>query len=198
MVVTGNPIRVGLTAGDRSRGLQRLGFDGAIPVVYVTGGARGASPINQRIAALLPGILDHAQIVHQTGPLSANADAGNLSQLREALPEAVRRRYHVVEFLRDELPDVYAAADLVVGRAGAGTIAELAYVGLPAILVPLPGARGDEQALNARVLGDAGAAVVIAQQDATPARLETEILALLDDPERRARMANAARSRGAP
>ena len=83
VVVTGNPIRVGLTAGDRSRGLQRLGFDGAIPVVYVTGGARGASPINQRIAALLPGILDHAQIVHQTGPLSANADAGNLSQLRE-------------------------------------------------------------------------------------------------------------------
>ena len=77
--------------------------------------------------------------------------------------ETVRRRYHVVEFLRDELPDVYAAADLVVGRAGAGTIAELAYVGLPAILVPLPGARGDEQALNARVLGDAGAAVVIAQ-----------------------------------
>ena len=75
--MTGNPIRIGLTAGDRSRGLQRLGFDGAIPVVYVTGGARGASPLNQRIAALLPGILDHAQIVHQTGPLSANADAGN-------------------------------------------------------------------------------------------------------------------------
>jgi UDP-N-acetylglucosamine--N-acetylmuramyl-(pentapeptide) pyrophosphoryl-undecaprenol N-acetylglucosamine transferase len=198
VVVTGNPIRIGLTAGVRSRGLQRLGFDGAIPVVYVTGGARGASPLNQRIAALLPGILEHAQIVHQTGPLSANADAGNLSQLREVLPETVRRRYHVVEFLRDELPDVYAATDLVVGRAGAGTIAELAYVGLPAILVPLPGARGDEQALNARVLGDVGAAVVIAQSDAAPSRLETEILALLDDPERRARMAKAARSVARP
>jgi len=198
VVVTGNPIRIGLTAGVRSRGLQRLGFDGAIPVVYVTGGARGASPLNQRIAALLPGILEHAQIVHQTGPLSANADAGNLSQLREVLPETVRRRYHVVEFLRDELADVYAATDLVVGRAGAGTIAELAYVGLPAILVPLPGARGDEQALNARVLGDVGAAVVIAQSDAAPSRLETEILALLDDPERRARMAKAARSVARP
>jgi UDP-N-acetylglucosamine--N-acetylmuramyl-(pentapeptide) pyrophosphoryl-undecaprenol N-acetylglucosamine transferase len=198
VVVTGNPIRIGLTAGNRSHGLQRFGFDGAIPVVYVTGGARGASPLNQRIAALLPGILEHAQIVHQTGPLSANADAANLSQLKEALPESVRRRYHVVEFLGDELPDVYAATDLVVGRAGAGTIAELAYVGLPAILVPLPGARGDEQALNARVLGDVGAAVVIAQSDAAPARLETEILALLDDPERRARMAKAARSMARP
>jgi UDP-N-acetylglucosamine--N-acetylmuramyl-(pentapeptide) pyrophosphoryl-undecaprenol N-acetylglucosamine transferase len=169
-----------------------------MPVVYVTGGARGASPINQRIAALLPGILDQTQIVHQTGPISANADAGNLTQLKETLPEAVRHRYTVVEFLRDELPDVYAAADLVVGRAGAGTIAELAYVGLPAILVPLPGARGDEQALNARVLEDAGAAVVIAQRDATPERLQTEILALLGNPERRMRMANAARAVARP
>jgi UDP-N-acetylglucosamine--N-acetylmuramyl-(pentapeptide) pyrophosphoryl-undecaprenol N-acetylglucosamine transferase len=198
VVVTGNPIRVGLTAGDRSRGLQRLGFEAALPVLYVTGGARGASPINQRIAALLPRILDRTQIVHQTGPLSANSDAGSLSHLRDTLPMSVRNRYHVVDFLRDELPDVYAATDLVVGRAGAGTIAEMAYVGLPAILIPLPGARGDEQALNARVLGDAGAAVIINQPDATPERLQAEILALLGDPERRARMARAARAVARP
>jgi UDP-N-acetylglucosamine--N-acetylmuramyl-(pentapeptide) pyrophosphoryl-undecaprenol N-acetylglucosamine transferase len=198
VALTGNPIRASLTAGDRSRGLQRLGFEATMPVVYVTGGARGASPINQRIAALLPGILDRTQIVHQTGPPSANADAGSLSQTKESLPEQIRHRYHVVEFLGDELPDIYAAADLVVGRAGAGTIAELAYVGLPAILLPLPGARGDEQTLNARVLGDVGAAVVIAQQDATPERLHEEILALLDDAERRERMANAARTVARP
>ena len=198
VVVTGNPIRVGLTAGDRSRGLHRLGFEASMPVVYVTGGARGASPINQRIAALLPGILDRAQIVHQTGPPSANADASYHSELKESLPRPVRHRYHVVEFIGDELPEIYAAADLVVGRAGAGTIAELAYVGRPAILLPLPGARGDEQALNARVLGDVGAALVIAQQDATPERLQAEILALLEDPERRARMANAARTVARP
>ena len=198
VVLTGNPIRANLIAGDRSRGLQRLGFEAAVPVVYVTGGARGASPINQRIAALLPDILDRTQIVHQTGPASANTDASNLSEIKESLPKAVRHRYHVVEFLGDELPDIYAAADLVVGRAGAGTIAELAYVGRPAILLPLPGARGDEQALNAQVLGDIGAAVVIAQQDATPNRLQEEILALLDDAERRARMANAARTVARP
>jgi UDP-N-acetylglucosamine--N-acetylmuramyl-(pentapeptide) pyrophosphoryl-undecaprenol N-acetylglucosamine transferase len=198
VVVTGNPVRVGLTDGDRTRGLLRLGFDAAITVVYVTGGARGASPINQRIAALLPGILDRTQIIHQTGPLSANPDAGTLMLRRESLAETVRHRYRVVEFLGDELPDVYAAADLVIGRAGAGTIAELAYVGLPAILIPLPGARGDEQARNARVLADAGAAIVIEQPDATPERLQTEILALIADPERRARMANAARTVARP
>jgi UDP-N-acetylglucosamine--N-acetylmuramyl-(pentapeptide) pyrophosphoryl-undecaprenol N-acetylglucosamine transferase len=198
VVVTGNPIRVGLTAGDRLRGLQCLGFEDGIPVVYVTGGARGASPINQRIAALLPSLLDRAQIIHQTGPLTANADANNLARLRETLPDPVRHRYKIVEFIGGELPDVYAAADLVVGRAGAGTIAELAYVGLPAILVPLPGARGDEQTRNARVLADAGAAVVIAQPEATPERLEREILALLDDSERREQMANAARTVARP
>jgi UDP-N-acetylglucosamine--N-acetylmuramyl-(pentapeptide) pyrophosphoryl-undecaprenol N-acetylglucosamine transferase len=198
VVVTGNPVRVGLTAGDRTRGLKCLGFEPALPVVYVTGGARGATPINQRIAALLPGILDRTQIVHQTGPLSANPDATNLAQRRESLPESVRHRYTVFEFVGDELPDVYAAADLVIGRAGAGTIAELAYVGLPAILIPLPGARGDEQALNAQVLGDAGAAIVIDQSDATPERLQAEIQALLDNPERRTRMANAARTVARP
>jgi UDP-N-acetylglucosamine--N-acetylmuramyl-(pentapeptide) pyrophosphoryl-undecaprenol N-acetylglucosamine transferase len=198
VVVTGNPVRIGLTAGDRSRGLHVLGFNDALPVVYVTGGARGASAINQRIAALLPGILDRVQIVHQTGPLSANPDAHNLMQRRESLPNPVRHRYRVTEFIADELPDVYAAADVVVGRAGAGTIAELAYVGLPAILIPLPGARGDEQARNAQVLGEAGAAIVIEQPDATPERLQSEILNLLGDSDRRTRMANAARSVARP
>ncbi|MBW3633270.1 MAG: undecaprenyldiphospho-muramoylpentapeptide beta-N-acetylglucosaminyltransferase [Chloroflexi bacterium] len=192
VVVTGNPIRIGLTNGSRERGMFRLGFDDALPVIYVTGGARGASPINHRIANLVPRILDHTQILHQTGPASANTDAKELEGLRDGLPETLRRRYQIVEFVREELPDVYAMAELVVGRAGAGTIAELAYVGKPAILIPLPGAGGDEQARNANVLGGAGGAVVIRQSDATPERLKHEILSLLGDPEGRARMAEAA------
>jgi UDP-N-acetylglucosamine--N-acetylmuramyl-(pentapeptide) pyrophosphoryl-undecaprenol N-acetylglucosamine transferase len=198
VMVTGNPVRSGLTDGDRTRGLSWLGFDATLPVVYVTGGARGASPINQRIAAILPALLELTQVVHQTGPAAANADAQSMRQVQEALPKQQQRRYRVVEFVHDELPDLYAATDLVIGRAGAGTVAELAYVGLPAILIPLPGAGGDEQVFNARVLGDIGAAIVLPQSEATPNRLREEIRAILTDPASRARMAFAARTVSQP
>ena len=78
-----------------------------------------------------------------------------------------------------ELADVYAAAALVLGRAGAGTVAELAYLGKPAILVPLPGAGGDEQTRNAAILAEAGGAVLLPQTEATPERLRELILDLL-------------------
>lgn len=198
VLVTGNPVRTELTHGDRDRGLRRLGFDAALPMVYVTGGARGASPINQRVGAVLPDLLAQTQILHQTGPASANPDAKRLHDQREQLPEHLAQRYVITDFVGDELSDVYAAADLVVGRAGAGTVAELAYVAKSAILIPLPGAGGDEQMVNARVLADAGAAVVLPQHEATPERLRDEILSLLADPARRSTMVAAAKTVARP
>jgi UDP-N-acetylglucosamine--N-acetylmuramyl-(pentapeptide) pyrophosphoryl-undecaprenol N-acetylglucosamine transferase len=193
VVVTGNPVRSELLSGDRFRALERFGFVPDLPLIYVTGGARGSSPINERIAALLPEILEKAQILHQTGTAGANADAQALEAKRADFPEPLRQRYAIVDFIGDELADVYAAASLVIGRAGAGTVAELAYVGKPAIFIPLPHAGGDEQTVNARVLESAGAAVVIPQRDATPERLRQELLALLDDPDRLTMMASSAR-----
>jgi UDP-N-acetylglucosamine--N-acetylmuramyl-(pentapeptide) pyrophosphoryl-undecaprenol N-acetylglucosamine transferase len=197
-VLTGNPIRTHLAEGNRARGLMAMGFTSGVPVVLVMGGARGASPINQRIAELLPELLEKTQVCHQTGPASANRDAAELRFRRESWPEPLRKRYQVTEFIDDELPDIYAATDVVIGRAGAGTVAELAYVGKPAILIPLPGSGGNEQAANAQVLGGAGAALVIPQPEATPSRLRSEILSLLDDPARRSQMGAAARSVAQP
>ncbi|HYI23893.1 MAG TPA: glycosyltransferase, partial [Thermomicrobiales bacterium] len=159
-----------------------------------TGGARGASPLNTRIEAILHGLLPEMQILHQAGPASANPDLDRLTRLKSGLPPDLAGRYQVVDFVRDELPDVYAMTDLVVARSGAGTVSELGYLGLPSLLIPLPGTWGDEQRKNARVLGDVGAAIVLEQSDATPERLSNEILALVGNTDRRATMGDAART----
>ncbi len=198
VVTTGNPVRASLATGLAHRGYERYGFTPDLPVVYVTGGARGASPLNRRIEPVLGDLLDHVQIVHQVGPASANDDLARLTELRDTLPEPQARRYAVTDFVGPELPDLYAITDLVIGRAGAGTVSELGYLGLPSILIPLPGTWGDEQRKNARVLGDAGAAVVIEQAEATPERLKAEILALAESRERRNAMVEAARFTARP
>lgn len=198
VVVTGNPVRATLLDGSEDAGRARYGFQNDLPVLYVTGGARGASPLNTRIEAILPDVLERANVLHQAGPASANPDLERLTKLREAMPAELAGRYQVVDFVRDELPDVYAMTDLVVARSGAGTVSELGYLGLPSLLIPLPGTWGDEQRKNARVLTDAGAAVAVEQTEATPERLGTEILALLSDPGRLATMGAAARSTSTP
>ncbi len=194
VVVTGNPVRSSLNDGDAARGRQRIGFTGDLPVLYITGGALGASPLNQRVESVLEDLLEHVQIVHQVGPASANDDFARLSEKRSRLPNRLANRYLVVEFVRDELPDVYAMADLVVARSGAGTVSELGYLGLPSVLIPLPGTWGDEQRKNARILSNVEAAIVIEQTDATPQRLRQEILELIANPARRAAMSGAART----
>lgn len=198
VVVNGNPVRASLMNGNAAAARARWGLSADLPLVYVTGGARGASALNQRLASLLPGLLERCQILHQTGPNDANGDHAALVDAATGWPERLRARYRAIEFVRDGLHDLYAACDLVVGRAGAGTVSELAAVGIPSILVPLPGAGGDEQTRNARLLADAGGAVLLQQADATPERLGREIAALLGDPGRRSAMATAARSIGKP
>jgi UDP-N-acetylglucosamine--N-acetylmuramyl-(pentapeptide) pyrophosphoryl-undecaprenol N-acetylglucosamine transferase len=183
IVVTGNPVRSSLRHGNAARGLSRFGFTGDLPLLYVTGGARGASPLNQRVAALLPDLLEICQVLHQTGPATANNDLKTLERLCAGWPPELQRRYRAVEFVRDELADVYAAAALVLGRAGAGTVAELSYLGKPGLLIPLPGSGGGEQEENARTLADAGGAVILAQDEATPERLRSDLERLLGDPD---------------
>lgn len=198
VVVTGNPVRSSLNNGSTERGRQFAGFTKDLPVIYVTGGALGASPLNERIEAILEQLLERAQVFHQVGPATANPDFERLNRKKSTMAPELAARYHIVDFVRAELPDVYAMAHLVVARSGAGTVSELGYLGLPAILMPLPGTWGDEQRKNARILGNVGAAIVIDQLDATPERMRQEILALIDDSDHRATMSAAARSTSRP
>ena len=194
VIVTGNPVRAALFGGDAARGAERFGLSRDLPTIYATGGARGSSPVNERIERALPLLLPSMQIIHATGPTDANGDFPRLLRVRDALPEEWRARYVVVERLGDELPDVYALASLIIGRSGAGTMAELAALGKPSILIPLPGTGGDEATKNARVLADVGASIVIPQLEASPELIASHVIALMHDPARLARMSDAART----
>lgn len=194
VIVTGNPVRASLYTGDAARGAAHFGLSPDVPTIYVTGGARGSSPINERIERALPLLLPSMQIIHATGPAEANGDYPRLRAIREHLSDEWRARYVVVETLADELRDVYALAALVVGRSGAGTVTELAALGKPSILIPLPGTGGDEATKNAHILADAQAAILLPQAEATPELIASHVIALLNDHARRARMSDAARA----
>jgi UDP-N-acetylglucosamine--N-acetylmuramyl-(pentapeptide) pyrophosphoryl-undecaprenol N-acetylglucosamine transferase len=194
VTVTGNPIRPELAGGSRERGCQRFGFDPAVPVVYVTGGAQGAQRINRTVGAILPALLERCQVVHQCGDNQATGDHAWLAERRQELPEALRARYALVPYVADELADVYAAAELVIGRSGAGTVNECCHLGRAAVYVPLPGASGDEQAVNARLVVEAGGAIALDQSSLTPERLLDTVRTLLDDRAALALMGKRARS----
>ncbi len=194
---TGNPVRPIVFAGDRARAVQRFGFttlDDALPCVYVTGGAQGARAINSALEGILPDLLTRGRVLHQCGP----AQAEHFAAVREALPPEHRVRCWTAGFVGDEIGDVFALADIVVGRSGAGTVTEAAALGKPALFIPLVPTGGDEQTKNARRMAEAGAALLLPGAELTPERLLREICALLDDPARRTRMGDAARQLARP
>ena len=197
VAVTGNPIRPALLSGRRERAFERFGLDPSAPVTYVTGGALGAHRVNRVVGAALGALLPLTQVVHQAGD-NVQGDLAWLASEAARLSPALRARYHVTAHIGAELGDLYAAASLVIGRAGAGTVTELAALGLPSILIPLPGARGDEQTANARVLADASAAVLLPERDLTPERLGDEVRTLLAEPARLRTMAERARTLATP
>lgn len=194
VVNTGNPVRASLKDGNAARGLTAYDLNPTLPLMYVTGGAKGSVPVNKLISDSLPTLLEHMQIVHQTGRTDENQDADRLTELRGTLPQNLQERYVVRDFIRDELPDIFAAANLVVGRAGAGTITELTALAKPSVLIPLVPTSGNEQVRNANMLAEAGAALSIEQAGTSSAELAEEIISLITNESRLQAMSTAAGS----
>ena len=198
VVVTGNPLRPELLGGCREAGLSRLGLDPALPVIYVTGGAQGSYPINRAVGTILKPLLETCQVIHQCGDNPETGDWRWLEEQARALPTHLRSRYRLVPYVGGELRDVYAVANLVVGRAGAGTVNECCHLGLPALYIPLPRTRGDEQTANARLVQAAGGAVLFPQIALTPQSLLEGVRSLLANPPRLKAMGERARSLAVP
>ena len=160
-------------------------------VLLVFGGSQAVRRFNAAVAEALPALVERAVVIHVTG------DDGYAAALagREALPADLRDRYRPHPFLRDDMLTALAAADLVVGRAGSSTLAEVTALGLPIVVVPYPHAAGHQRA-NARQLVEAGAGRLIDDADFDAAAL-LEAARLLDDPAAHVAMsAAAARSAG--
>jgi UDP-N-acetylglucosamine--N-acetylmuramyl-(pentapeptide) pyrophosphoryl-undecaprenol N-acetylglucosamine transferase len=198
VVVTGNPLRPDVRAGSRAGAVARFRLDPALPLVYVTGGAQGAHAINRAVGEIAGELLAHAQVIHQCGDNPATGDRAWLAARREALPAALAARYTVLPWVGAELADIYAAATLVVARAGAGTVNECCQLGLPALYIPLPGTSGDEQTANARLVGRAGGCSILPQASLTPEMLLERVRSLLADPARLKEMGERARTLAIP
>jgi len=187
---SGNPIPAPPTPRPaRAEAKRRLGFPAERLLVFVTGGSQGALAVNQAVAgALAAGSFpEGASLLWQCGAPS----------LAGFEPFRAAGRVRVEAFL-DPVADAYAAADLVVSRAGAMTLAGLAAWGLPSVLVPLPTAAAGHQLANARALADAGAAVLLEQADLTPGALSAAVASLLNDPARMAGLGRAMLARARP
>ena len=197
-VLTGNPLRPELRGGSRAEACRRFGLDPTAPIVYVTGGAQGSHRLNRDVGGALPRLLEQCQLIHQCGDNPATGDRAWLTARAQALPEGLRRRYALAAYVGDELRDVYAAAALVIGRSGAGTVNECCQLGLAALYVPLPGTSGDEQTANARLVEAAGGAVLFPQVSLTPDGLADAVARLLADPAALRVMGERARSLAQP
>ena len=189
VVFTGNPVRSSVLEGDRSRGRVALGIPQDATVLLVFGGSLGARHVNERLASLKRELLaiEGLHVVHSTGKNGYDETLRALD-----LTDAEASRWRVMPYI-DDMGDTLAAADLVVSRAGASSVAEIAALAVPSILVPYPLATADHQTTNARLLTDAGAAVKFSDDDIDGDAFRDELLGLLGDAPHHASMREAAR-----
>lgn len=168
---TGNPVRPTITEGNRQLGLEKFGLDGSKPVVLSLGGSLGAGTINQALLQNLNTFIENdIQLVWQCG-----------KRYYDDLKTQVMQHplIHLMPFI-DDMPNAYAAADLVISRAGGSTISELILLNQPSVMVPSPNVAEDHQTKNAMSLVDAGAAKMVKDVEANE-KLVSETVALLNN-----------------
>ncbi len=189
--LTGTPIRA-LPRAQRSLARQRLEVPADAPCLLIFGGSQQVRRFNEAVWSVLPELTERAHVLHVTGEPPYAESLRHRDELRAEL----RERYRPYPFLREEMTDALLATDLVVGRAGSSTLAEVTAAGVPIVIVPYPHAAG-HQAANARTLVEASAAEVVEDTDFDGATLLRAADILADD-ERHAKMSAASRALGRP
>ncbi len=178
---TGIPVRKALMRAEAEGAREYLGLASGIPTVLILGGSQGSRKINEAVISALPELVSFANIIHQTGP-------GNLQEIQGLARVALANvphseRYHPFDYLSEiALQRASGAATVVVSRAGAGSIAEIALWKKPAILIPIPESVSHDQRTNAYAFARTGAAVVLEEENLTPHLLASETRRIATDP----------------
>lgn len=189
IVFTGNPMRAEILNGDRAAAFGHFGLKTDLPVMLAVGGSQGSQKINDILLETFPNLAPKVQIIHVCG-------IKNYTDIKKAMDSwrfAGAENYHPFPFLYDTLRDAYAASDIVLSRAGANNIAEIANIGKPMILVPLHNSAGDHQLKNAYYFSSRGAAILMEETNLTPHLLSDAIFKILENKEIQMKMVRAAR-----
>ncbi len=197
-VFLGNPVRIELKNATQKDARALFSIKGDRPIILILGGSQGSTRINKLIAESLRDLLLHYEVIHQCGQSNEAVFKNELLTLYN-IDVKVSPYYHLKgSFNEKEQAAALAAADFIVSRAGAGTIYEIALVGKPALLIPLPEAASRHQHYNAFYYARLGAAIVIEQENLTPHILMNEIANIVNNPEKIEKMSKAAKEFAKP
>ncbi|MDP2735698.1 MAG: UDP-N-acetylglucosamine--N-acetylmuramyl-(pentapeptide) pyrophosphoryl-undecaprenol N-acetylglucosamine transferase, partial [bacterium] len=192
----GNPIRSAMLTGSKEEAKRLFALQGGKPVVLLVGGSQGAQRVNDMLLVILGEALKEYEIIHQTGEK-------NFRQVKEEAKVVASKEliafYHPVAFLKEtEMRHAYAVSDLVVSRAGSGSVFEIAALGKPSILIPLPEAAQNHQIENAYAYQRTGACIVLEENNLTPHFFLERVRYLFSDRAELEKMGQAARSFARP
>lgn len=196
MILVGNPIRREMLETHEEEGREFFRLSDEKPVIFILGGSQGAQRINDKILEILPELLNDFEVMHQAG-------INNFKQVRAeakvVISKDLEKYYHIFPFLKEEeLKKAYKIADLIIARAGSGTIFEIAAFVKPSILIPLPEAAQNHQIKNAYAFAQGGATLVLEEENFTPRFFLEKLKYLFSHPEELEKMKKSAKEFSKP
>lgn len=200
--VVGNPVREIFFARDseltQEKAKRMFGIEPNLPLVLVLGGSQGSERINDFMLDCVGECVKSFSVLHQTGVENFTRVKNELAVATQHFVPIERSRYKIIDFLQQDLMEAMMAADVIISRAGSGAVFEIAAMGKPAILIPLPESAHDHQRYNAYEYAKAGACVVMEEDNLSPTLFFSQLNALITDPTKYQRMAQAAQAFSKP
>ena len=199
IIWVGNPIRRELLEGSKERAKEIFNLTGQKPIILVLGGSQGARRINNFLLQILPEILTEFELLHQSGSQNFE-EFKNSADLKLSNHQELKKYYHLFPFLdEEELKQAYSVCDLIISRAGSGSIFEISALGKPSILIPLPESAQSHQIKNAQSYAKNGACLVLQESDLTqPLFLWEKLKSLMSQPRELEKMQKAAKEFSKP